>query len=121
MDLGQPRSATYCGLGCPRVLESSAWCLGPYRVQVGGLFSDDAGHAQVFENVKQLDFHAGGRERGRPGPPQRGCRAGDPGAGRGGVSRDKGFSPSTPGVPAARTLRGGVARWGCSRTGPARS
>ena len=29
----------------------------------------------------------------------RGCRAGDPGAGRGGVSRDKGFSPSTPGSP----------------------
>ena len=108
MDLGQPRSTTYCGLGCPRALESSARCLGPYRVQVGGLFSDDAEHAQVFENVKQLDFHAGGRERGRP-------------AGRGGVSRDKGFSPSTPGVPAARTLRGGVARWGCSRTGPARS
>jgi hypothetical protein len=35
---------------------------------------------------------AGGRERGRP-------------AGRGGVTRDQGFSPST--------------RWGCSRTGPA--
>ncbi len=45
----------------------------------------------------EIDYHAGGRERGRPGPPQRGCRAGDPGAGRGGVSRDKGFSPSTPG------------------------
>jgi hypothetical protein len=28
--------------------------------------------------------------------------------GRGGVIRDERTSPSTPGVPAARTLRGGV-------------
>src|SRR6188508_3033324 len=65
------------------------------------------------------DDEAGGREWDRPGPPQRGCRAGDPGAGQGAVSRDECFSASTPGVPAARTLRGGVARSGCSRTGPA--
>src|SRR5439155_19446693 len=55
---------------------------------------------------------AGGRERGRLGTPTRLPRWGPRPAGRGGVSRDKRFSPSTPGVPTARTLRGGVARTG---------
>jgi hypothetical protein len=46
---------------------------------------------------------------GRLGTPTRLPRWGPRPAGRGGVSRDKRFSPSTPGVPTARTLRGGVA------------
>jgi len=48
--------------------------------------------------VVKINARAGGRERGRP-------------AGRGGVSRDRRFSPEHPGVPAARTVRSGVARW----------
>ena len=39
--------------------------------------------------------------------------------GCGGVGRTKRFSPSTSGSPPRVFLRGGVARWGCSRTGPA--
>ena len=46
------------------------------------------------EHVPKLTCRAGGRERGRP-------------AGRGAVTRDQCISAST--------------RWGCSRTGPARS
>ena len=49
--------------------------------------------------------HAGGRERGAP-----------PGAEASPVTAR--FAEH-PGVPAARGLRGGVARWGCSRPGPA--
>src|SRR5712691_11412019 len=62
------------------------------------------------------DDGAGGRERGRPEAPQRGCRVGPRRRAR---SRDKCVSASTPGSPPRGLLRGGVARWGCSRTGPA--
>src|SRR5438876_7510282 len=48
---------------------------------------------------------------GRLGTPTRLPRWGPRPAGRGGVSRDKRFSPSTPGSP-ARIVRGGVARTG---------
>src|SRR5438128_12330576 len=43
---------------------------------------------------------------GRLGTPARLLRWGPRPAGRAGVSRDKRFSPSTPGVPTARTVRG---------------
>ena len=56
---------------------------------------------------------------GRPGHPNAAAALGAPPLGRGGVSRDKGFSPSTPGSPPRVFQRGGVARVGWSRTGPA--
>ena len=65
------------------------------------------------------DGEAGGREQAAPRHPNA-AAALDPAAGRGAaVGRDRCRSASTPGVPAARLLRGGVAWWGCSRTGPA--
>src|SRR5439155_9717480 len=56
---------------------------------------------------------------GRPRHPNAAAASGAPPLGRGGVSRDKGFSPSTPGSPPRVFQRGGVARVGWSRTGPA--
>src|SRR5439155_25547182 len=45
------------------------------------------------------DDGAGGRERGRPKAPQRGCRVGDPAAGRGAVSVTSAFRRAPPGSP----------------------
>ena len=61
---------------------------------------------------------------GAASAPQRGCRAWGPRwgprpAGRGGVSRDKRFSPSTPGPPPRGLCAVGWLGRGCSRTGPA--
>ena len=97
--------------GSERGAESHEWP----RSEIGS----NAGPPREAYPVKYSDAEAGGRERGRPKAPQRGCRVGDPTAGRGAVGRDRCNSASTPGVPAARLLRGVVARWGCSRTGPA--
>src|SRR5207249_2205939 len=55
---------------------------------------------------------------GRPRHPNAAAALGAPPLGRGGVSRDKGFSPSTPGSPPRVFQRGGVARVSWSRTGP---
>ena len=60
----------------------------------------------VTRSTSQSQPVAGGAERGRP-------------ARRGALSRDKRSGGEHPGVPAARSLRGGVAGWGCSASGPA--
>src|SRR5204863_6238925 len=57
---------------------------------------------------------------GRPRHPNAAAALGAPPLGRGGVSRDERFSPSTPGSRPRVFQRGGVARAGCWRTGPAR-
>ena len=66
------------------------------------------------------DGEAGGRERVAPRHPNA-AAALDPAAGRGAaVGRDRCHSASPPpGSPPRGFCAVGVARWGCSRTGPA--
>ena len=59
----------------------------------------------------------GGRKRA-PKAAQRGCRVGAPPPGRGGVSRDKRCSPSTPGSPPRGLCAVGWLEWAVSGQAP---